>query len=306
MVSIIIPYVDETEYLAEALASAAGQQGVDTEIILVCNALHFDPTGTAISDTGVSYTLLHEPQRGSAYARNAGLRVARGEWIQYLDVDDLLHPEKIRHQLIHAGAADVVVSPHTYLYLNGKTENSKWLPEDTWSGMLNSGVGSTSSMLWRRQALTETGGWNTAYASHQEYELLFRLAAAGKKILPNDHCETIVRQRKAGSITLGTRAVRAREGIQLRTAMWQYLEDHQQETPERFEAFRQYIFRSLRGLYRQDPEEALRIYGQFFKDTPFIPKDIHVPGYGMLYRLLGFKVTEKLIYWKNRKCLPDC
>ncbi len=294
MVSIIIPYIDEHDYLADAIASAVGQLDVETEIILVCNAPTIPDGYNPIPDVHPEIQFIHEPQAGSAHARNAGLMQAKGEWIQFLDVDDILHPDKIYHQ-VQQDSADVIVSPHTYLFLNGKRENSKWLPEDLWIGLLNSGLGSTSSMLWKREPLIEAGGWNTSYKSHQEYELLFRLASTGKKIVPNDHCETIVRQRESGSITSTTKAIRVREGIQLRELMWNYLVSNGLDTPERFDAFRQYMFKQLRGLFRQDKGEAMGLYEKYFSKTPFIPRDIHVPGYVILYRIFGFKRTEGMI-----------
>lgn len=296
MVSIIIPYIDEHNYLAEAIASAAGQLEVEKEIIVVCNATTIPDGYHPIPEGYEELLFVHEPQPGSAYARNAGLKHAKGEWVQFLDVDDLLHPDKIFHQIQHT-TADVVVSPHTYLFLDGRKENSKWLPEDLWVGLLNSGLGSTSSMLWRREALVDAGGWSTDYQSHQEYELLFRLVSAGERIEPNDHCETIVRQRKSGSITTQTKTIRVKEGIRLRELMWNYLKSTGQETPERFDAFRQYLFRQLRGLFRQDKMEAMRLYEKYFSKVPFVPREMHVPGYGILYRIFGFKRTEEIIQW---------
>lgn len=294
MVSIIIPYIDEHDYLADALASAAGQQGVEVEIIIVCNAPSIPEGYNPIPKEIKHAVFIHEPRSGSAHARNAGLHAAIGEWVQFLDVDDLLHPEKIHHQLIGTDA-DVIVSPHQYVYLNGDKESSKWLPEDIWIGLLNSGLGSTSSMLWKRQALIDLGGWSTAYRSHQEYEVLFRLIAAGKKVIPNDHCETIVRQRKSGSITTNSKPVRVKEGISLRESMWNYLVSQHADSPDRYEAFRQYIFRQLRGLLRQDQKEALVLYKKYFSKTSFTPKEIHIPGYAIMYRLFGFKLTEAII-----------
>ncbi len=294
MVSIIIPYIDEHDYLKDALASASGQHGVDVEIILVCNA-HAIPEGyNPIPKEAKDIVFVHEPRTGSAHARNAGLHAASGEWVQFLDVDDLLHPEKIHHQLAFP-EADAIVSPHTYVYLNGNEENSKWLPQDIWIGLLNSGLGSTSSMLWKRQSLLDIGGWSTDYESHQEYELLFRFLASGKKVIPNDHCETFVRQRKSGSITVTSKPVRVTEGIRLRETIWSYLVSQREDSPDRFEAFRQYMFRQLRGLFRQDQQRALALYEKYFSKTSFTPKGIHIPGYSILYRLFGFKLTESII-----------
>jgi glycosyltransferase involved in cell wall biosynthesis len=294
LTSIIIPYIDEHNYLAQAIASAVAQHGVDMEIIVVCNAVTIPSEYNPIPSGLKNVKFIHQPIPGSAHARNAGLKAAQGEWIQFLDVDDLLEPEKINHQLQNA-VADVIVSPHIYLELNGKRERSKWIPEDVWRGLLDSGLGSTSSMLWLRQALLDVGGWNTTLQSHQEYELLFRLACSGKKIMMDEHWETIVRQRKSGSITSTSRPVRVKEGIQLRMQMWNYLLVQKLDTPERFDAFRQYLFRQLRGLFRQDKKEAMELYIQYFSDSSFTPKAIHVPGYNVMYQLMGFYRTETIL-----------
>ncbi len=293
-VSIIIPYIDEHDYLLEAIASAASQVDVESEIIVVCNAASIPNNYAPIPNEYKNVVFLHEPVEGSAHARNMGLRHATGEWVQFQDVDDLLGPHKISHQ-VSSAEADVIVSPHTYLYLHGKRENSKWLQEDIWCGILNSGLGSTSSMLWKRQAVMDAGGWNTSYQSHQEYELLFRIATSGKTIVPNDHCETIVRQRASGSITSTTKSIRIREGIQLREMMWNHLVTKGEDTPERFEAFRQYMFRQLRGLFRQDQIDAMELFEKYFSKKPFTPKGIHVPGYLLMYKVFGFKRTEVMI-----------
>ena len=135
MVSIIIPYIDEHDYLTEALASASGQEGVDVEIILVCNAPGISEGFSPLLSDVKKVVFIHEPRTGSAFARNAGLHSAKGEWIQFLDVDDLLLKNKIKTQLQYP-QADIVVSPHTFTFLNGKKIPSAWAPEDVWSALL--------------------------------------------------------------------------------------------------------------------------------------------------------------------------
>lgn len=294
MVSIIIPYIDEYDYLAEAVTSAVNQHGMEKEIIVVCNALQGSGSDQIPDEYLSKIKLIHEPNPGSAHARNTGLVMARGEWVQFLDVDDLLLPEKIELQSRHE-MADVVVSPHTYRYINGKEEKSKWLPDDIWTGLLNSGLGSTSSMLWKRKALLEVGGWNASTLSHQEYELLFRLLTAGGKVIADESHETIVRQRQNGSITANTRTSRIAEGIQLRESMWYYLLTNNENTARRFNAFRQYIFKQMRGLYRYDRAAGLNIFSRYFEKEKFFPADMHIPGYGLLYSLFGFQMTEAII-----------
>ncbi len=294
MVSVIIPFIDESDLLREALNSVFMQTEGDIEVIAVCNAPLFPDSLLGLAESSPKLQFVHEPKSGSAHARNAGLQAARGEWVQYLDVDDLLLPDKIKTQteMTHA---DVVVSPHRYRFLSGKEQESKWLDRDIWEGLLNSGLGSTSSMLWKRAALIEVNGWNPGYSSHQEYELLFRMMQAGNSIVPVNHTGTIVRQRKEGSITQTSAPVRAIEGIRLREAMWHHLISIQQDTPSRFEALRQYIFKQLRNYYRRQPETALHLYRKYFTETSFTPRDMHIPGYAFFYKLFGFERMESFL-----------
>lgn len=292
MVSIVITYIDETGFLKEALESALQQVPAPFEIIVVCNDRFHAIDPLHLSATIPKILWIHEPIPGSAFARNTGLNHAAGDWIQFLDVDDLLLAHKVETQMSKTGGA--IVSPHIYESLDGSRQISKWMPEDFWTGLLDSGLGSTSSMLWKRQALLEVGGWSSAYQSHQEYELLFRLAAAGHEIIPLDRKETIVRERKSGSITQQTKDFRAAEGIRLRETIWYYLVENSLDTPERKEAFLQYIFRQLRGLYRSDLALAKKKYHQYFSGERFTP---HINGillYPFLFKALGFTRTESI------------
>ncbi len=306
MTSIIITYIDEHDFLAEAVKSAMEQQLEAMELIVVCNKPNLPFGYDPLPDLKIKFKFIHEPVPGSAQARNAGLRNASGEWIQFLDVDDLISPEKIKHQLISSGNG-AIVSPHIFKFLDGSKQESKWLPDNVWMGLLNSGLGSTSSMLFHRETLLKLGGWSTAYQSHQEYELLFRLASSGYEISTVDLKETIVRQRISGSITSETQPIRAKEGIQLRELIWEYLVQHELDTPARKNAFLQYIFRQLRGLYRLDRNEAMKIYRKHFFGHSFTPEKIGIPFYAFLYHGIGFNITERVFstYSKVRnKYLP--
>lgn len=295
LVSVIITYINEIDYLREAIQSALEQTHEEMEILIVCN----DRVVTSEIDVKIPAHIkllrLHEPIRGSAFARNMGLQHATGEWIQFLDVDDLLMKQKIAHQLPQENTG-AVVSPHIYRRLNGTEEQSKWMAEDIWEGLLNSGLGSTSSMLWNRNALLKVGGWSTIYQSHQEYELLFRLLMAGNIVVPVGEFETIVRERKSGSITLLTKNTRVKEGIQLREEIWLYLKAQQLDTSVRHNAFLQYIFRQLRSLFRSEPETAKKIYEEYFRGQNFYPEHLGIPLYKLIYKFIGFEKTEAIFH----------
>lgn len=303
LTTVVIPYIDEVDLLAEALSSVLDQTASLAEIVLVCNAPNVIRLSTQMPRTEAPLRWIHEPRKGSAYARNAGLAAATGEWVQFLDVDDLLAPEKIERQC-REGDADVIVSPHVFRKLSGKKIPSAWTAGDIWAGLLGSGLGSTSSWLFRRAPLLTVGGWAPAWTSHQEYELLFRLLAAGYRVKAVGDRDTIVRQRLEGSITFETASDRPAEGIRLRERIRDYLAGQQGLYPAREEAFRQYVFRQLRGVYRADHAQALAGYnrwiaGKKFRAAPPLPR-----WYRMLVNHLGFPRVEAWLAAARRLLMP--
>src|SRR5438128_12165430 len=94
LVSVIIPCRNGAQWLAEAIESCLGQSWATREIIVVDNgssdqspaiARHYEPAVVTLQ--------CHQP--GAGAARNVGLQWARGDFIQFLDADDVLDRDKI-------------------------------------------------------------------------------------------------------------------------------------------------------------------------------------------------------------------
>ena len=97
--SIIIPCYNAGAWLGETLDSALAQTWPDKEIIVVNDGSTDASLKLARSFESRGVRVLDQPNQGASAARNHGLRVARGELIQFLDADDLLSPEKIACQV---------------------------------------------------------------------------------------------------------------------------------------------------------------------------------------------------------------
>jgi hypothetical protein len=98
-VSIIIPLFNARNYIAETLASASGQTWPEIEIIVVDDGSTDGSLDIALKHEGGRVRVLRQQNRGSCAARNAGLRAASGNYLQFLDHDDILAPDKIERQL---------------------------------------------------------------------------------------------------------------------------------------------------------------------------------------------------------------
>ncbi|WP_316844706.1 glycosyltransferase family 2 protein [Pedobacter psychrodurus] len=208
-ISIIVPCFNCEDFVGRAIESVIRQSFTDWELLLIDNN-SIDKTLAVIR----SYQRLHpdkikvyqERKKGAPAARNKGLREATGEWIQFLDADDEILPEKLLAQvkIIDAQMADLVFGSYiqvkelpktslsVYNKLRFKLLNRNMTPQDgtlqqvkfpnhndLWYGLISTELGITSANLWRKKTLTDAGGWNENLTSSQEYDLIFRLLKNG-------------------------------------------------------------------------------------------------------------------------------
>ena len=104
LVSIIIPCYNAVPWLAETLESALAQTHSPTEIIVVDDGSRDDSLALARTFEPRGVRVVVQTNAGASAARNHGLRLARGGFIQFLDADDLISPDKIAAQLAFLGA----------------------------------------------------------------------------------------------------------------------------------------------------------------------------------------------------------
>lgn len=104
-ISVIIPVYKCEEYLEACVESILNQTFTDFEIILIDDGSP-DNCGKICDDLAEKHnkiTVLHQDNQGQAAARNNGVKIARGEWIHFVDSDDLIHPQML--ELLY-GAVD--------------------------------------------------------------------------------------------------------------------------------------------------------------------------------------------------------
>lgn len=110
-ISIIIPVYNAEEYLDRCLHSVLDQDFTSFEVILVddgstdASALICD----RYSSTDPRFVTLHQPNAGVSAARNAGINMAQGEYVMFLDADDALLPYALENMMDCIGEEDVVV-----------------------------------------------------------------------------------------------------------------------------------------------------------------------------------------------------
>jgi glycosyltransferase involved in cell wall biosynthesis len=98
-VSIIIPLYNSEKYIAETIRSAQKQTWSNKEIIVVDDGSTDNSLKVANSCMDKDTRIITQQNKGASAARNAGLKEAQGEFIQFLDADDLLSENKIARQI---------------------------------------------------------------------------------------------------------------------------------------------------------------------------------------------------------------
>jgi GT2 family glycosyltransferase len=190
-VSVIIPCFNQARYLKRAVESVFAQTHTDIEVIVV-NDGSTDETGTVAARflSHPAFRYIAQVNRGLAAARNAGLRVATGEYLSFLDADDYLHPEKVASQATVLD--DNPAIGFVYCDIVSVDEAGEPLPEqysvaearaalvgNIFSNLVRGGFFPPHTVLVRRKALADVGEFDVGLGGHADYDLWMRLAGAG-------------------------------------------------------------------------------------------------------------------------------
>jgi len=189
-VSVVIPTFNRLEYLREAVASVFAQNFTDWELVIAddgSDAATRDYLATLRDSARVKLLLLdHSGNPGAV--RNVAARHACGEWLAFLDSDDLWHPSKLAMQvaLMHA-------HPHRHWgycaieRIDGEgclipRPNHRWRPRPQGEILEHvirwrAGI-AMRSVIVKRQLFADVGGFDEAHAMFEDFDLWLRLAAA--------------------------------------------------------------------------------------------------------------------------------
>ncbi|HMG10232.1 MAG TPA: glycosyltransferase family A protein [Mucilaginibacter sp.] len=279
MISVIIPCHNCEGFINRSVDSVLNQTYQDVEIILVNNNSSdnsLELLNRYQSEFPNKIFVFEESKKGAPAARNHGLYKARGEWIQFLDADDELSPDKLQGQLNIALAtgADIVAGACLLLYKkkNRIVQIIRRVDKDIWKGLITSNLGITSSNLWRKQAFLDVNGWDETLSSSQEYDVLFRLLKNNAKVAVDNSVKTTVhfsnnsvsksRNKKKLKQILDNR-------INLRLEIKDELLSSKRLTPKLAQAIDTYIYTELMDNYLVIPEYVNELMNRYHLDVKY-------------------------------------
>lgn len=177
-VSVIIPAFNASKTIALTIDSVMAQTLLPLEILIVDDGSS-DNTVTIAEAYPAPVKVVRKANGGPASARNLGARMAKGEWLAFLDSDDLWLPRKLERQM--ALAADPNIAIVHCPALDSNYHVPEYLDFDT---LWRQNVIINSSVVMRRTVFEELGGFDEdrALISVEDYNMWLRTAAAGWQI----------------------------------------------------------------------------------------------------------------------------
>lgn len=188
MISVIIPTYNRAGFLKEAISSVLDQDYFSNNTkaakweLMVIDDGSVDNTREVVDSMGVKLGYHYQEHKGVSAARNLGLSLAQGEFIAYLDSDDLWKKEKLSMQMnFMQSHPEAVVCCTEEIWIrrgvlvNPKKRHNKfsgWVFEK----FLPLCLLSLSSALFRRQVFSEIGNFDEDLPACEDYDLALRLA----------------------------------------------------------------------------------------------------------------------------------
>ncbi|MGZ5528327.1 MAG: glycosyltransferase family 2 protein [Limisphaerales bacterium] len=191
-ISVVIPVYNGEKFVTRAINSVFQQTRAVDEIIVV-NDGSTDRTLQELESFGDRINVISTPNFGASSARNTGLAASTGSLIAFLDADDEWYPEKIQRQLEfwsrypHAGicCCDYILyhcdagelGPQFSViaaFQGGSAE--EWMSDPLKALVRGNFVGTTSTVLMKRDLINEVGLFNTHYKQAEDYDLWIRCA----------------------------------------------------------------------------------------------------------------------------------
>jgi glycosyltransferase involved in cell wall biosynthesis len=180
LVSVIIPTYNRAALVREAVASVTAQTCRDFEIVVVDDA-STDDTAEALASRDDIRVLRHACRGGVAAARNRGAAAARGEWLAFLDSDDLWLPEKLARQMAYLKDRPGLLWCQTdeAWVRNGvrvnKPESHRKVAGRIFLPSLERCMVSPSAVILHRRLLADHGGFDEDLPAAEDYDLWLRL-----------------------------------------------------------------------------------------------------------------------------------
>ena len=184
-VSVIIPAYNQAKYLRDAIDSVLNQTFQDFEIIIVDDGSIDETHDVVFSYNHTRITYIHQKNEGSSSARNTGIIASNGNYLAFLDADDLLLPNKIENQIVafdNNPSLILVLSGWDFVDENGSIisrirpwEKNPNLDLESWLIGIPFVI---HGALFRRDCFETNGMFDATLTDSEDWDLFIRIASS--------------------------------------------------------------------------------------------------------------------------------
>ncbi|MFD0795040.1 glycosyltransferase family 2 protein [Mucilaginibacter litoreus] len=321
LVSIIIPAYNWEKYIAASINSALAQTWPQIEIIVVDDGSTDNTLNVARSFEAKGVKVIHQVNQGASAARNRGLKEAKGQYIQFLDADDLLAPDKIQAQMQYLQQRQDAVCICPVVYFNDHDQDLNLLTQDEYSlafyrqasqpfefllklyGAHNNrgAMVLPHSWLTPKTIIDRAGFWDETLTVNDDGEFFCRVALQAEKIFLAESTVCYYRKHKDNA------SLSARKDVESNKSLYRsilLIRDHLQNFKQD-DRIKLVTNRSLMGLlvftYPQQKglsREIANIINQ--SGVPAIAPPIGGRILELIKKIFGWKTARLLQYYKQR------
>lgn len=218
LVSILIPSYNAERWIAQTLESVLCQTHQALEIIVVDDGSTDKTVDVAEAFAARGVRVICQPNAGAAAARNTAFQASRGIYIQFLDADDLISPNKIGCQLLRLLKAPGTVAMCQWGRFIDNPNNIRLSPGSSWHDLSpvdwlvetwNEGAGMLFPAMWLmpREVVTRAGLWREDLSLNDDGEFFTRVVLSSSGVLFCPEGTAFYRSGVVGSLS-GIRSVR--------------------------------------------------------------------------------------------------
>jgi glycosyltransferase involved in cell wall biosynthesis len=179
-ISVITPCYNGAKYLRETIESVLAQTYPPLEMIVVDDGSTDDSAAIAES-FGPPVRVIRQTNQGESTARNRGIAEARGDYLHFLDADDLLHPEAYAHAATTLNENKrAVILMDCAVFVDGDLNNTLFISRKGRSGwfpaILTDPMGVPFQWIIPKELVIHCGGFDQSIRYGEDWEFLFRIA----------------------------------------------------------------------------------------------------------------------------------
>ncbi len=212
LVSIIIPVYNAASFLAETIEYTLQQSYKNIEVIIVDDGSKDGSYKIAKQYENKQITVVKQANKGASAARNYGIALAKGEYIQFLDADDFLHPQKIERQLSTLSQfADLCLIGGTWQRFVKSLDNlyGEVVPKtaqevqyfDKVDWLIKRPMMIPSTWLVSKKLIDLAGLWDEELTLNDDGEFFYRVIAASAGVIIDRKAETYYRSFVSTSLS---------------------------------------------------------------------------------------------------------